>query len=867
MRKSKVLIMLIIMSLFVISFGNAGFASELNKDGEIGGGKSFSSPSLLELIKLSHYTYGNFSREHWGENVDEAIFTDEKLTKELEELKKLTGYEKSQTAMDGWTIQGHAHSQGYIPSGIDGTVFQKGNTFVIAYRGSEQKADFVTDAGLFLNLTETQLPSAKELAGAVFRYIEDNEKAEVYITGHSLGGYLAQKITYMIETGELEIKNKEAFKGAVTFNAPGVWKKDYSASDWGNIQKGNYDNLITNYIITVDIVSGMTFDDHIGKTIILPYLKAQNKHENIFDFLDVGARHSILSFYAYNFNDNHEIIYNTQDQVSNSSLEGTYLSSDGREWFDAGYDGASLFGFSGNDVYFFNKDYGMNQIIEKSGNDVLRMDGISMNELVFLRESGSLNLNIGILEPGMDKTNFTDFTSLQDIIIIKDYFSEDGSHKVENIYIDDYQIDMANHLINQKKIQMLEDFNTILDDELNMDEILWGEELEKSFTQPPLPEDIEKVIEAIGTQLRGIDYYIHGDKMPGFLGVANYYNKGRQNYMRSVVNEYMEVWFENLYERNRIFNQNISKLNTYRKSAALTDEQRKYLNDYFYKVIPKRSTLRNQLFTQFQTYEKVFFDQSTGALIGRVKKANDLEALWYSVLEQSATIKRGIPANYMSNPDKKQEFMTLTQDYLHQTLYNGKTLDKLQTAFLKRYSEMLVSFVMDSPKNAEESFYVSQNYIESAIAYELLYEIKNGWANTVLDGLNTFDTNEVYKGFEDLITSNTKLELPTVSFSGQEFVKYGTRETADPKKTWTVEFSQGLTSESVNDQNIYVLAEDGTRLDTKVSLTNDTKVMVEAPDEGYSPGKKYYLYIDNAVASKKNKALKEPIYLEFTIKN
>ena len=474
MKKLKLLLAFIIMSLMIVPLGS--FASELYNEEVVGGGREFTSPSLLELIKLSHYTYGDFPQEHWGMEVDETVLANETLRAELEELNKLPGFEKSQQSMNGWVIQDQSHSEGDTnKSGFDGTVFKKGNVWVIAFRGTEiKKEDILTDAGLFLSLADTQLPSAINLTKEVFENIDkQNNEGTVIITGHSLGGYIAQKVAHQVETGALHINNKELLKGAVTFNAPGVWKKDYKASEWNNIQNGNYDHLITNYVISADIVSGVTFDDHIGKTIILPFLSIQD------------SKHSLKSFYAYDFNIDNDIVHSKKEQVANDIVAGTFLSSVGREWFDAGYDGATLMGYSGNDVYVYREGYGVNTIVEtayidgygkpisNNGTDTLYMPTIDLKNLLFTKKGSDLIIYVS--DSIKDDAKVEEIkNSSKDYIVIKDFYIRSNTSidpKIEiiklanNIKLDltTYEIITHNNILYSEPLKTLDKLS--LDDE------------------------------------------------------------------------------------------------------------------------------------------------------------------------------------------------------------------------------------------------------------------------------------------------------------------------------------------------------------------------------------------------------------------
>lgn len=68
----------------------------------------------------------------------------------------------------------------------------------------------------------------------------------------------------------------------------------------------------------------------------------------------------------------------------------------------------------------------------------------------------------------------------------------------------------------------------------------------------------------------------------------------------------------------------------------------------------------------------------------------------------------------------------------------------------------------------------------------------------------------------------------------------------EPFKEWTIEFSEEIERDSVNNDNIYVENHLGEIQNTEVYMGNDSKtIIVEPPIDGYSSEYDYTLYIQN----------------------
>lgn len=211
----------------------------------------------------------------------------------------------------------------------------KDNTIIISFRGTDDVSDFSYDLASVILQTDpsTQLNSAYDFLEQVseeIKRLEIPQPVNVIITGHSLGGFLAQKISAEI------IENKNSVNAAiststntpmkwvstVTFNAPGF--KDINAAQFQSLvdpyffnQQYGYEKFpILNYVIEKDMVGN--FGSHLGRTTFLEHAEGSNKHE-------------LLSFYGL-LEDDSVIKGEVHKPFLVSTFDGTLIETKNGLW-------------------------------------------------------------------------------------------------------------------------------------------------------------------------------------------------------------------------------------------------------------------------------------------------------------------------------------------------------------------------------------------------------------------------------------------------------------------------------------------------------------------------------------------------------
>lgn len=149
---------------------------------------------------------------------------------------------------------------------VSGNAKDEKYDYVFAYRGTQEKLDYVVDVlevvgGLEGIQTHNAVSETKKIIKK-----ENKNINKVYFTGHSLGGYLAA----WVESDVVEDKFSDLPKNksmSYTFNAPGLWPGGLNISSQAKIINDKfqkYDEYIKNYYIKNDGIS--LFGKHLGAT-------------------------------------------------------------------------------------------------------------------------------------------------------------------------------------------------------------------------------------------------------------------------------------------------------------------------------------------------------------------------------------------------------------------------------------------------------------------------------------------------------------------------------------------------------------------------------------------------------------------------
>jgi|GEM_PF-5237353 len=219
--------------------------------------------------------------------------------------------------MGDWTIV-KANDGGFFSAGFGGVAVKKGHDIVIGYRGTESTFefiyDFLADVNLFISGTNVQSNKASKFAAEL---ILEYEQANAYVTGHSLGGFLAQVVSYKMLEDELHnsfhpnssnhtilreiLLQGSHFKKGVTFNAAPFFYHTYGFFNGIIIRpeiplkaltSNKYNEQVINYSIEGDFLQSGFVDTgsatKFGK--IFPAYQMENTEKK---------PHALIQFYEH----------------------------------------------------------------------------------------------------------------------------------------------------------------------------------------------------------------------------------------------------------------------------------------------------------------------------------------------------------------------------------------------------------------------------------------------------------------------------------------------------------------------------------------------------------------------------------------
>jgi hypothetical protein len=170
--------------------------------------------------------------------------------------------------------------------GFYAIAFEQGDTIVIAYRGTDDLQDLMSDAGIYLNIQGDveQLVLAEKFASDVQKSLP-NGSYHVIFTGHSIGGWLAQQM-YLDELQKAPHTSWQSVHATV-FNSIGT---EFQPSRTPSLE-------VKDYHFQGDIFSH--FGTSLGEEIEVP---DPTPNESIYD------KHQLFNFYEFFYPSAHKSV-------------------------------------------------------------------------------------------------------------------------------------------------------------------------------------------------------------------------------------------------------------------------------------------------------------------------------------------------------------------------------------------------------------------------------------------------------------------------------------------------------------------------------------------------------------------------------
>lgn len=160
---------------------------------------------------------------------------------------------------------------------FDAITFKKGNNYVIAFRGTDYPDlyEWITDVLYSINGQNSQSMKAYNYAKEAYdKIIKDNSNAKIYVTGHSLGAYLAQIGGAAIVDKEASITESPETREVLKASSLEDYKKDYNISN-SHLEQVAYFNGMG---VTPIFVSNK-FATNINNSLI--YLSTHDKNGSV----------------------------------------------------------------------------------------------------------------------------------------------------------------------------------------------------------------------------------------------------------------------------------------------------------------------------------------------------------------------------------------------------------------------------------------------------------------------------------------------------------------------------------------------------------------------------------------------------------
>lgn len=160
---------------------------------------------------------------------------------------------------------------------FDAITFKKGNNYVIAFRGTDYPDlyEWITDVLYSINGQNSQSMKAYNYAKEAYdKIIKDNSNAKIYVTGHSLGAYLAQIGGAAIVDREASITESPETREVLKVSSLEDYNNDYKISN-SHLEQVAYFNGMG---VTPIFVSNK-FATNINNSLI--YLSTHDKNGSV----------------------------------------------------------------------------------------------------------------------------------------------------------------------------------------------------------------------------------------------------------------------------------------------------------------------------------------------------------------------------------------------------------------------------------------------------------------------------------------------------------------------------------------------------------------------------------------------------------
>ena len=132
-------------------------------------------------------------------------------------INKLAGNADVRELINHWIFDGQINE----PDGFSVSFFRNGSQVVVAFRGTNDKSDYDDDIALMMATQPGQVKNLTE----VLKRMQQEGYTEYYLTGHSLGGYLAQYFAAR------DLMTNPQYIHSAVFNAPGISSSAFSGAE------------------------------------------------------------------------------------------------------------------------------------------------------------------------------------------------------------------------------------------------------------------------------------------------------------------------------------------------------------------------------------------------------------------------------------------------------------------------------------------------------------------------------------------------------------------------------------------------------------------------------------------------------------